>query len=198
MMAKILNPISATAVAIILGMVVGLAWYRSKAQALLAAVLLTRPQTAHAAAVEAKAKGWDFWTVEVDNLSSELKGEKERLKAESDQLDIKAQRLASEQQELEKIRTNLDLMRRDINDRVVEVGADESKNLRTLAAMYSNLSPAAAVAIINEMDDATAIKILSLMKPDVVGPILEVMAQGGQGEAHRAAVLSDRFRLLKQ
>lgn len=194
-MAKILNPMSATAVAIILGVALGLFWYRTKAQALIAAVVV-HPAAAHA--VAAKEKGWDFWTVEVDNLSSELKGEKERLKAESDQLDLKAQRLAAEEQELDKIRANLDVMRREINDRVVEVGADESKNLHTLAAMYSTLSPAAAVTIISEMDDATAIKIMAMMKPDIVGPILEVMAHNSQADAHRAAVLSDRFRLLKQ
>ena len=198
-MAKLLNPLSATIVAIIIGTAVGLFWYRTKAQAILAAlpVRTVAGPTGPKAMAEAKAKGWDFWTVEVDNLSSELKGEKERLKTESDQLDIKAQRLAAESQELDKIRANLDAMRREINDRVVEVGADESKNLRTLAAMYSNLTPAGAVTIFQEMDDSTAIKIMSLMKPDIVGPILEAMAHGGQTQAHRAAVLSDRFRLLK-
>ena len=190
-MTKLLNPVSATIAAIILGVGVGLAAYMMKAKALVAAIM-SRP---HATQQTARAKGWDFWTVEVDNLSAELKDEKARLRAESDALDLKAQRIAAEEADLEKTRASLDAMRKEINDRVVEVGADESKNLRSLAAMYSNLSPAAAVNIIGEMDDTTAIKILSLMKPDVVGPIFEAMSQAN---AHRAAVLSDRLRLLKQ
>ena len=193
MMAKILNPMSATIVAVFLGVAVGLAWYQVKARPMLAT---TAPRPVAARAVE-KEKGWDFWTIEVDNLSSELKGEKERLRAEAEQLDLKAQRLASEEQELKKVRANLDSMRKEINDRVVEISADESKNLRTLSQMYTNLTPKAAVAIIQEMDDTMAIKILSLMKPDIVGPIFEAMAQNGQTDARRAAALSDRLRLLK-
>jgi flagellar motility protein MotE (MotC chaperone) len=192
-MAKILNPVSATVIAILLGVAVGLGAYMTKAKALVAAVAARAHVTA--SPQEAHAKGWDFWTVEVDNLSSELKDEKARLRAESDALDLKAQRIAAEEADLEKTRASLDAMRKEINDRVVEVGADESKNLRSLAAMYSSLSPAAAVNIIGELDDATAIKILALMKPDVVGPIFEAMSGSN---AHRAAVLSDKLRLIKQ
>ncbi len=50
------------------------------------------------------------------------------------------------------------------------------------------------------MDDTTAVKILSLMKPDVVGPIFEEMSKtaGTEGPlARRAAVLSEKLRLVK-
>ena len=196
MIAKILNPVTATIVAVFIGIAVGLAWYQVKARPILSAIA-PRPAAGAAAEAAQKEKGWDFWTIEVENLSGELKGEKERLRAEAEQLDLKAQRLASEEQELKKVRMNLESMRKEINDRVVEISADESKNLRTLSQMYSNLTPKAAVAIIQEMDDTTAIKILSLMKPDIVGPIFETMAQNGQTDARRAAALSDRLRLLK-
>ncbi len=57
------------------------------------------------------------------------------------------------------------------------------------------------MAIFKEMDDTTAVKILSLMKPDVVGPIFEEMSSLATPEgaplARRAAVLSEKLRLMK-
>jgi flagellar motility protein MotE (MotC chaperone) len=49
------------------------------------------------------------------------------------------------------------------------------------------------------MDDTTAVKILSLMKPDTVGPIFEEMAKSDSPviDAYRAARLSERLRLVK-
>jgi flagellar motility protein MotE (MotC chaperone) len=150
-------------------------------------------------AASARSKGWDFWTVEIDNLSRELKDEKARVQKEEEGLDLRAARLAAERQELEKLRTELSTMHDEISAKVIEIQADESKNLRMLAQTYSSLTPHAAVAIIHELDDSTAVKILSLMKPDVIGPIFEDMAQGDPSgsNAHRAAVLSEKIRLLK-
>jgi flagellar motility protein MotE (MotC chaperone) len=91
-------------------------------------------------------------------------------------------------------------MRKQIADRVIEIAADESKNVRTLAQTYGALTPRAAVAIFREMDDATAVKILSVMKPDIVGPIFEEMSKTGGADAplaKRAAQLSEKLRLMK-
>jgi len=74
------------------------------------------------------------------------------------------------------------------------------KNLKSLSQTYSNLTPKAAVAIFTEMDDTTVVKILSLMKADVVGPIFEEMSKDKSeknNQAQRAATLSERLRLMK-
>jgi len=147
-----------------------------------------------------KVQGWDFWTIEVDNLASELKDEKARLAKQSDLLDQRAARLAGEQQELEKVRSSIEGMRKEIADKVIEIQADEGKNLRGLSQTYANLSPKAAVAIIREMDDVTVVKILSLMKPDIIAPIFEEMSKTSDKDgllAHRAAVISEKLRLMK-
>jgi flagellar motility protein MotE (MotC chaperone) len=152
------------------------------------------------AEAEGKAQGWDFWTIEIEGLSSELKEERARLRQQADLLNQRAARLASEQQELAKVRADIEAMRAEINRKVIEITADESKNLKSLAQTYTNLTPKAAVAILREMDDTTVVKILSLMKSDVVGPIFEEMArtQGPDGPlAKRAAILSDKLRLMK-
>jgi flagellar motility protein MotE (MotC chaperone) len=145
-------------------------------------------------------KGWDFWTIEIDNLTSELKGEKEKIRAEYALLEQRTVQLAAERQELEKLRAVLEKMRQEITGRVTEISADEMKNLRTLSQTYSVITPKAAVAIMREMDDATVVKILSLMKPDVVSPIFDEMSHTADASgslAKRAATLSERLRLVK-
>ncbi len=191
------NPIVILVLGLSFGMAAGLYWLWRAGEVLVAHKIATRP--ANAAAKE-KSKGWDFWTIEIDSLASELKGEKERLKKLSEQLDLRTARLAAERQELNAVRADLERMRKEIGDRVLDIGVDENKNLKSLATTYANLTPRAAVAIIRELDDATAVKILSLMKPDSVSPIFEEMSRtpsDGGTLARRVAVLSEKLRLMR-
>jgi len=196
-MTKVLqNPFILPVVALLAGVGAGLLPLWRAGDALIAQVLAARAQQATAK----KAQGWDFWTVEIDNLASELKEEKARLKKQAEQLDRRAAQLDAEQQELEKVRANVEATRKEIGERVIAIAADEGKNLRALAQTYTNLTPRAAVAIIREMDDITVVKILSLMKPDVVAPIFEEMSRTPDKDgllARRAAVLSEKLRLMK-
>jgi flagellar motility protein MotE (MotC chaperone) len=147
-----------------------------------------------------RAQGWDFWTIEIENLKAELSDAKARLAKRSDELDQREARLASERQDLDRIRNDIESIRRDIDARVVTIHSDEAKNLHSLAQTYTNLTPRAAVIILTEMDDSTAVKILSLMKPDIVGAIFEEMARTSGPDAalaRRAATLSEKLRLMK-
>jgi len=65
----------------------------------------------------------------------------------------------------------------------------EAANLKKLAQTYGALTPKSAVAIFREMDDTTLVKLFSLMKPDVVGPIFEEM---GKQSATDAAIAKAR------
>src|SRR5258708_1438190 len=116
-------------------------------------------------------------------------------------MDQRSARLVSEEKELAKVRSDIDTLRREIADRVIEITADEQKTLRALSQTYTNLTPRAAVAIFKERDDTTAVKILSLMKPDVVGLIFEQMSATANSDgtplARRAAILSEKLRLMK-
>lgn len=199
MIAKLQNPILAAGLGVIVSAVLG-AYLTWKAALPLLQQLASAPKPEHVTPPEVKAKGWDFWTIEVENLSNELKEERERLHKQADLLDQRAARLDAEEKELAKIRTDIEGVRKQISDKVIEITADEAKNLRALSQTYTSLSPKAAVAIFREMDDVTAVKILSLMKPDVVGPIFEEMTRtsGPDGLlAKRAAVLSEKLRLMK-
>ena len=190
-------PLALAGVALLAGAAAGPVWFFSKAAPLIAkAAQQRRLHDPKKKDQDQVAQGWDFWTIEIDNLTSELKGEKARLRQQTDLLDQRAARIEAEKQELEKLRSEIGAMRQEIDQRVIAINTDEAKNLRSLAQTYSTLSAHAAVSIIRDMDDTTVVKILSLMKPDVVGPIFEEMS-GDTALAQHAAVLSDKLRLMK-
>jgi len=197
-MSLLRNPLVSAGFALLLSVAVG-AWTIWRALTPLVAQLLT----ARSAAISAKPKkekGWDFWTIEIENLSNELKEQKAVLQKRAELLDQREQRLAAQQKELATMRGEIEGLRNEISEKVIAIREDEAKNLRALAQTYTNLTPRAAVSIIRELDDITAVKILSLMKPDVVGPIFEEMSKttGADGPlARRAAILSEKLRLMK-
>jgi flagellar motility protein MotE (MotC chaperone) len=145
-------------------------------------------------------KHWDFWTTEIENLANDLKEERALLKQRSEQLDQREARMQLEVQELEKTRRQIESMRTAIDQRLAEVTAGEATNLKKLAQTYSVLTPKAAVTIFREMDDTMVVKLLALMKPDVVGAIFEEISKQSASDpalAKRAAQLSERLRLIK-
>lgn len=197
MIAKLQSPLVASVLGLVLSIGTGVFFSARALGPLLeraAVVPVKKPEA------ELKQRGWDFWTIEIDNLSNELKEERARLRKQSELLDLRAARVTAEEKELAKVRGDIDHLRKEIADKVIEISADESKNIRTLSQTYANLTPRAAVAIFKEMDDTTAVKILSLMKAETVGPIFEEMAKsaGADGSlARRAALLSEKLRLMK-
>ena len=148
---------------------------------------------------EARAP-WDMWTPELEKLADDLKKEREALKDREQSLAQRELRLEAEQSEMARTRKEIDAQRAEIDKMLVQVGSDELKNLKSLAQTYSNITPKAAVAIFAVMEDVTVVKILSLMKADVVGPIFEEMSKDKSeknNQAQRAALLSERLRLMK-
>ncbi|MDQ5980970.1 MAG: hypothetical protein QG602_3948 [Verrucomicrobiota bacterium] len=196
-MKKLAHPLVASVLGVVLGTAVGLGWFWRAAEMVVAAAITSMPPSP---LEEQQAQGWDFWTIEIDGLASELKEERARLQQQSEQLNQRAARLGAEQQELAKIRAEIEGMRAEIARKVIEINADESKNLRALAQTYATLTPRGAVSILREMDDTTVVKILSLMKSETVAPIFEEMAKTATPEgtlAKRAAALSEKLRLMK-
>ena len=198
-MTALRSPFVAAAIAMLLAVSVGLFMFWRAAMPLLAVGINARLKIA--AAIPKKEKNWDFWTIEIENLSNELKEERARLRKQSDLLDQREARIAAEQKELATMRREIEGLRTEIAEKVTSIREDEAKNLRALSQTYANLTPRAAVAIIRELDDVTATKILFLMKPDVVGPIFEEMSRSsatdGTPLARRAALLSEKLRLMK-
>jgi len=198
-MTALRNPFVSAALALLLSVGVGLFMFWRAAMPLLAMAINARLKAV--AEMPQKEKNWDFWTIEIENLSNELKEERARQHKQAEMLDQREARIAAEQKELATMRGEIEGLRNEIAEKVTVIRDDEAKNLRALAQTYGNLTPRAAVAIIRELDDVTATKILFLMKPEVVGPIFEEMSRSsatdGTPLARRAAILSEKLRLMK-
>lgn len=199
-MTALRNPIVTIVASLVLAVAVGVFTFWRSASVLIVQAIELRRQAALAAAPK-KEKGWDFWTIEIENLSNELKEERARLRKQVEVVEQREARIVAQQKELESMRSEIDALRKEIAEKVISIREDEAKNLRGLSQTYTSLTPRAAVAIFREMDDVTAVKILSLMKPDTVGPIFEEMSKttgtDGTPLSRRAALLSEKLRLMK-
>jgi len=154
------------------------------------------------------SQDWDLYTADLQSLINELRAEIETY--QNRERDFKAieMRIASEKRELERLRGEIERMRDELTKRTTELQSSEKTNVRSLARTYSSMKPAQAVAIFAEMDDKNAVKILALMKPDVVAKILGEMARTPDPNAEdgarnatlapKAAELSNQLRLLQQ
>ncbi|MDD2763101.1 MAG: hypothetical protein PHE83_03885 [Opitutaceae bacterium] len=183
-------------VGLVAGLATGLGWFWRAARMVSARALVQ-----HAAAEARKpAAPWNFWTIEIENLASDLREERVQVKQQADEFTQREARFAAERRELDKMRADIDTMQREISAKVIEIQTNETKNLRTLAQTYSSLSPKAAVAVFREMDDTTVVKILFLMKADAVAPIFEEMSRTSATDAplaQRAAVLTEKLRIVR-
>ena len=199
-MTTLRNPFVTAGMGLILSLAIGLFMFWRTAGVLVVEAVNARAK-ALAESQPKKEKGWDFWTIEIENLSNELKEERARMRKQAELFEQREARIAAERKELAVMREEIEGLRREIAEKVISIREDEAKNLRALSQTYANLTPRAAVAIIREMDDVTAVKILFLMKPDVVGPIFEEMSKtsGADGSplSRRAAILSEKLRLMK-
>jgi flagellar motility protein MotE (MotC chaperone) len=191
------NPIVVLLLGLILGVGTGLATFWKAAAPLVAQA---RSAKAKAGQVGKPDAPWDFWTIEIENLSNELKDSKAALKKKEEELAAREARLLAERQELVKQRAELEALRNEIGSRMTEIQADELKNLKNLVNLYSSLTPKATLTIFKQLDDATVVKLLALMKADVVTPLFEEMTKQGATDpemARRAAQLTERLRLIK-
>ena len=196
-MKMLTSPIVIMALGLVLGVGTGLGWFWKAALPL---VVAARAERAKAAEPTKPDAPWDFWTLEIESIANELKEEKLALKKREEELATREARFEAERQELTKQRQQIEALRGEIATRITEIEADEIKNLKTLAATYSNLSPKAALTIFKEMDDVTVVKLLTLMKTDVVSPLFEEMTKQAATDpslARRAAFLSEKLRLFK-
>ena len=141
-----------------------------------------------------KGASWTFFNPELDQIMSELKGERDAVGAKEKQLDELAARLRSERAELDEALKNIRKLQQQVDRDVYRIKDDEAGNLKKLAKMYSSMEPAGAAKILSELDDVVVVKILGLMKEAETGLVLQSMARLGQAETKRAAALSENLR----
>jgi flagellar motility protein MotE (MotC chaperone) len=189
------NPVVCVVLGLLLGIGAGLGVFWREAVRL---AVIVHAQSVAAEEPERPEKPWDFWTLEIENLASELKDQKAALSVRESTVAAREERLAADLAELAKTRKQIETLRSEVESGMVEFEATETKNLKTLAKTYSELTPKAAVGIMAKMETTTVVKILYLMKSDVVSPILQEMGTSPDPDmAKRAAEITDRLRLVK-
>jgi flagellar motility protein MotE (MotC chaperone) len=196
-MKKLNNPIVLVVLGLFLGVGTSLGLFWQAAAPLIAAAKQSRVKAYTPVKPEPP---WDFWTIEIENLAAELKDAKANLKKREDELIAREGRFTAERLELAKQRQQLEALRAEIANTMVSIKEDEMRNMKTLAETYSNLSPKATLTIFKQMDDMTVVKLLALMKTDVVSPLFEEMSKQATADptvAKRAAHLSEKLRLYQ-
>jgi len=109
----------------------------------------------HAPPEPPKFVDWSFITPEIEAMRTELKDRLAAVEARESELRDYELRLKAERAEIEKIKREVDRMRAAVETTITSVETVEQKNLKTLAATYTNMTPAAVLAIFREMDDDT-------------------------------------------
>lgn len=144
-------------------------------------------------------KPWDFWTPEMENVAKELAERRNAFARREAELVSLETRIAAERKSLDEARVAVEKLRTEIDARLVQVHAQEQKNLKSLVATYSKLSPPAAVAIFKQMDDTSVAKLLALMKPEITTAVFEEYSRDPGPEnanVRRVVELTQRMRLL--
>ena len=151
-------------------------------------------KASQASAKNAEAS-WNFKNPEVDQLVLELKKEKEALALRSQQLNDLNVRLQTERLELNQVTQKVAQMQQEFDQQVVRVREEETANLKKLAKVYAGMSPDGATTILKELPDDQIVKILIFMKESDSATLLENLGKGGDADAKRAALISERIRL---
>jgi flagellar motility protein MotE (MotC chaperone) len=153
------------------------------------------PPADTSAPLAAVGPSWDFNNPEADQLMAELKAEKKSAELRQQQLDDLAARLNTERTELGQVIASVRQLQSDFDKAVLRVGTEETGNLKKLAKVYGAMSPEAAASVLEELDNAAAVKIMLFLKDGETAGILEAMAKKGDTEARRAAQISEQIRL---
>ncbi|HOW64044.1 MAG TPA: hypothetical protein P5186_05375 [Candidatus Paceibacterota bacterium] len=138
---------------------------------------------------------WTLRHPELEQLMAELRRRKDTLEQREQQLNELALRLQNERAEINSITQSVGRLQGEFDRNVVRVKEEEAANLKKLAKLYAAMTPEGASAVIRELPDEQAVKVLMMMKEAESAPILEILAKAGAGEARRVAALSEKIRL---
>jgi flagellar motility protein MotE (MotC chaperone) len=139
---------------------------------------------------------WNFRNPEFDQWVEELKHERDALNQRAQQLQELQKRLEAERQEILTVTQAVNQLRLDFDKNVVRLKQQEMENLKKRTKVISAMSPEGAAAMLNEMPEDQTVGVLFLLKPDITSLILDTMSKMGRTEARRAAVLTERLRLV--
>ncbi len=142
---------------------------------------------------------------ELSKMIKEVEAEKHKYAKRNEVLDLKEKTLESLRAEMDAERKELDALKQELSKALdtvatqkvalkketIQLDEVESKNIKRLATVYGGMKPDKAALIIKEMDEGTAVKLLTMMDGKSSGKILESF------EPSLAVKLSEKLKLLK-
>ena len=142
---------------------------------------------------------------EIAKMLKEVEAEKRKYEKRNELLYLKEKTLESLRTDMEAERKELDTLKQELNKTLdsvttqkvalkketIQFDEAESKNIKKLASVYGGMKPEKAAMIIKEMDQETAVKLLTMMDGKNSGKILESF------EPNLAVKLSEKLKLLK-
>jgi flagellar motility protein MotE (MotC chaperone) len=137
---------------------------------------------------------WKFRNPEFDQWVAQIKNEKESLDAREQRLNELQTRLNVELQEISTVTQAVSQLQMTFDKNVIRFKTQEVDNIRHQAKLLSDMSPAGAVAMLQQMPDDEAVRILFTMKSDAASPILDAWSKGDKTESKHAAVLTEKLR----
>ena len=139
---------------------------------------------------------WKFRNPEFQQWVEDLRHEKTLAEGRTAQLNELETRLQAERQELSIVTQGVAQMQADFEKNVIRLKEQEVKNLKRQAKAVADMSPEAAVAMLDQMADDDVARLFSVMKNDQVTLLLETLSKMGKTQTKRAAVITERTRHL--
>jgi flagellar motility protein MotE (MotC chaperone) len=112
------------------------------------------------------------------------------------ELDELGQRIAAERAELASVTQSVVRLREEIDRHLIQIQGDEAANVKRLAKTYAGMEPASVAKVFAELDEKFVVKVMSQMKDDQNGLVLDALAKTDAQRAKLAASLSDKLRLV--
>lgn len=161
-------------------------------------MVLNPSRFASLAAAEAADDGtdgpsWKFHNPEFDQWVAQLKTQKEALDAREQKLNDLETRLNTEMQEVSAVTQAVSQLQANFDQNVIRFQAQELDNVKHQSKLISAMSPEGAVAMLNQMPDALAVRILYVMKADDASRILDALSKKDEAGAKHAAMLAGQL-----
>jgi flagellar motility protein MotE (MotC chaperone) len=139
---------------------------------------------------------WNFRNPEFEQWVQELKQEREAVAQRAQQLQELQKRLDAERQEILSVTQTVYQLQMDFDKGVVRIGEQELENLKRQTKIVAAMSPEGAAAMLNEMPEDQTVEVLFTLKAESASLILDTLSKMGKTEAKRAAVLTERMKLV--
>lgn len=146
-------------------------------------------------------KYWTFQTHSVEQMLEELRDRRQAVSERERELRAWEARLQAEARELGQTRATIIQMQESLDAQLEKLEVVESANLQREVELYAQMEPEDVVTIFGRMSNAEVVRMLSLMPPESLAPLLSEMLRSGPGDgkarAERVARILEALRIVQ-